>query len=184
MAIQRDVQISLLDCIRQITQRPESGGSEKNSLCKTIAHVYELDASRGHGWPQFDSCLQELVSQEANWSTRELYYTIAYENPAMFGDAPLPELMGNLRLGLQAISTANLSISPIEAAIAVLQVVDRALQMIDLLPLILDVCLTSSDISHIWPLILILPVPGSSTTSYTRSTGYPRSGSDRFLRDL
>ena len=139
VAIQQEVQYALLQCIQSICRRTESSESEKNSLCKTVAFIHEFDATRGHGWPQLDECLQELVSHESSWSKRELYYKFIYASPAMVADTPVPDLMSNIQSGLQAIPTASLSISAMEAAIAIFQADDRATKMSPLMSAILEV---------------------------------------------
>jgi hypothetical protein len=148
VATQKQTQTTLLECIERIALRGDSTEGEKNSLCKTVAFLHEMDITRGHAWPALETCLQRLVSDEK--STRDqqdLYYKFLYENPAMVADAPIPDLIRNLINGLQAISSPNhLSISSIEAAVAVLQVDDRAVEMLDVVPNILDVRVFVSEV--------------------------------------
>lgn len=116
--------------------------SERNSLCKTIAFLHELDSSRGYAWPALEETLRELALSTGNTARdrHDLYFTFIYENPAMVADTPLHVLVDNLRTGLLHINAMDHpTITALQAAVAVLQVDDRAPKMQELVPAILDV---------------------------------------------
>ena len=91
------------------------------------------------GWPELENRLKGLLSTSSPLEKQDLFYKFVFEYPMILLDTEVSEVTACIQFGLHDRDNLSITIQAIKAGVAILQTDDRAVQMTDLMPSILDV---------------------------------------------
>ncbi|KAK9900799.1 ARM repeat-containing protein [Cystobasidium minutum MCA 4210] len=137
VSTQNAVQKALLDCFEN--EQSAESEREAKTLCRTCSYILELNNASGHGWPELDDTLRNLLSPTASLNRQKLFYAFISEYPTVVADMSISDLTQSLRHGLGALDKdVSLTADALKACVAVLKFDDRFEEFKGLIPEMLN----------------------------------------------